>query len=90
MRAILPTVGETPRLAPISPRGSTRCVPRMDAVSAGQQLHPRALDGDGDIEGTGLHANVHGVGEASIANQVCEKGNKTKTTCPVALEIQEL
>lgn len=54
MGAILQAAAETPRLAPISPRSSTRCVPRMDAVSAGQQLDPRTLGGDGDVEGVSL------------------------------------
>ena len=67
MRAILQTAAETPRLAPISSRSSTRCVPRMDAVSGGQQLHPRALSGYGDVEGARLHADVSRVDEASFA-----------------------
>ena len=67
MRAILQTAAETPWLAPISPQSSTRCVPLMDAVSAGQQLHPCALGGDGDVEGARLHADVSRVDEASFA-----------------------
>ena len=35
--------------------------------SAGQQLHPRALGGDGDVEGARLHADVSRVDEASFA-----------------------
>lgn len=89
MRAILQTAQKRLGLLPSVPEFSALCALQGCGL-AGQQLHPRALDGDGDVEGTGLHANVHGVGEASIANQVCEKGSKTKTTCPVTLEIQEL
>jgi hypothetical protein len=39
----------------------------MDAVSAGQQLDPRTLGGDGDVEGARLHADVSRVDEASLA-----------------------
>lgn len=75
MRAILQVPQNRLGLPPISPRSSTRCVPRMDAVSAGQQLHPRALHGHGDVEGTGLHANMHGVREAdSVAVHLAHLG----------------
>ena len=35
--------------------------------SAGQQLHPCVLGGDGDVEGARLHADVSRVDEASFA-----------------------
>ena len=67
-------------------RGPVYRAPQEAVTSAGQQLHPRALGGNGNVEGARLHADVSRVDEASFADQLREKGNNTKTTCPATLE----